>query len=107
MHQMPPGDVDTTLAVALAEDLSVPIDIVEMGLNVALSAARKARHAVEDNADSAEPNDGAALRQVHAHLLDIVGNIAGALACVEQRRRLKEMLEEADTERPPTLRLVK
>lgn len=82
-------------------------DHIEMGLSVALTAARKARALIEDNADGENPSDAVVLGRVYAHLLDVTASLAGVHAVLKQRAEMQAVLESADTERPSGLRLVR
>lgn len=92
---------------------------LEMDLVVAAAAIKKARDAVEDNAD-AHPHgcvcgacplgtrdDAGTLRLVYSHLLTASAGLMGAIAMIELREELRRVLEGADTERPPSLRVVR
>ncbi len=109
---MPPGDADAIVAMTLARDIEDELQRNEMFLAVALISARKARALIEDNADldADQQRDALVLARVYAHLLDVVSGlapVAGTYAARAQARDLVATLEEAATERPPALRLVK
>ncbi len=73
--------------------------ILEMDLAVALSALRKMRRLMEDNATSDKPDDAAILRQSYSLMLDASAGVAGAHAVVKTRRELADTLAP-----PPALR---
>lgn len=112
MHQMPPGDTDAVLAIALARDIEDERRRHARQLSIALACTRAARALIEDNADKdlEQQKDAETLRRIYALLLDIsmgISPAAGALAAEVQKLEMVSTLEQAATERPAALRLVK